>query len=256
MAMDFPASPSVGQQVTFGTQTYIWDGTAWNIIPQMSAAMAQDNPPANPAVGQFWWRSTNGQLYVYVNDGNSSQWVQAAGQGITPAGEEKLDSFTWNNSTSTWTKTDLDAFVFLRIAMEGYFNGGIGSHSFQVSADNGSSWVSSGTAYGYEYLGAQSGAPATPASGTGTTGAMTTNFMGNWAGQTGGGGNMDLDIKGFNKSHGMLARMHVAQTIGGTGAFSIGHVTFNAQLNAPRNAIRGIANAAFTGTLVLFGVRG
>ena len=41
------------------------------------------SPPSNPTVGDLWWESDTGHLYVYYNDGNSNQWV-AVSQG--PAG--------------------------------------------------------------------------------------------------------------------------------------------------------------------------
>jgi microcystin-dependent protein len=44
------------------------------ISPQISMSAA---PPPNPIQGQLWWGSNDGQLYVYYNDGNSSQWVVA-----------------------------------------------------------------------------------------------------------------------------------------------------------------------------------
>jgi len=40
-------------------------------------------PPSNPTAGDLWWDSDDGDLHVYYNDGNSSQWV-AVSQG--PAG--------------------------------------------------------------------------------------------------------------------------------------------------------------------------
>lgn len=79
MAIDFPSTPFIGQQISQGGTTWQWDGTGWNIVPVMASAFASDTPPANPTDGQQWWRSTNGQLYFYYNDGNSKQWVQAAG---------------------------------------------------------------------------------------------------------------------------------------------------------------------------------
>jgi hypothetical protein len=86
MAIDFPASPTVGQTLTVGSSTWQWDGTAWNIVPVMQNTAVSDAPPANPTVGQFWWRSSNGQLYIYVDDGNTKQWVQAV-PGVTAANE-------------------------------------------------------------------------------------------------------------------------------------------------------------------------
>jgi len=39
-----------------------------------------DTPPVSPAVGDAWWDSVEGQLYVWFNDGTSSQWVPASNQ--------------------------------------------------------------------------------------------------------------------------------------------------------------------------------
>jgi len=43
--------------------------------------------PASPAVGQYWWRNDpDGRLYVYYNDGTSSQWVPATPTTSVPSG--------------------------------------------------------------------------------------------------------------------------------------------------------------------------
>jgi hypothetical protein len=34
--------------------------------------------PSSPSNGNLWLNTNNGSLYVYINDGNSSQWVQPA----------------------------------------------------------------------------------------------------------------------------------------------------------------------------------
>ena len=39
-------------------------------------------PPASPIQGALWWDSVGGQLYVWYNDGNSSQWVTVVNQGF------------------------------------------------------------------------------------------------------------------------------------------------------------------------------
>ena len=35
------------------------------------------NPPASPTVGNLWYDTANLALMVYIDDGNSTQWVQA-----------------------------------------------------------------------------------------------------------------------------------------------------------------------------------
>ena len=47
-----------------------------------------DNPPIGAGTtnnGELWWESDTGDLYVYYNDGDSSQWVMAnsGGRGLT-----------------------------------------------------------------------------------------------------------------------------------------------------------------------------
>ena len=44
-------------------------------------------PPASPAVGQMWWRNDpDGMLYIWYNDGSSSQWVPAVPSSSYPSG--------------------------------------------------------------------------------------------------------------------------------------------------------------------------
>ena len=43
-----------------------------------------DTPPGSPAAGNLWWDSLSGQLFIYYNDGSSSQWV-VANSPPTPA---------------------------------------------------------------------------------------------------------------------------------------------------------------------------
>jgi plastocyanin len=45
-----------------------------------TGAQLGDNPPAGAVLqtGTLWFNTTNGRLYIYYNDGNSSQWVQPA----------------------------------------------------------------------------------------------------------------------------------------------------------------------------------
>jgi len=36
------------------------------------------NPPANPLPGNLWFNADDGRLYIYYNDGNTAQWVDAS----------------------------------------------------------------------------------------------------------------------------------------------------------------------------------
>lgn len=54
---------------------------------QPAAVVISDVPPANPKPGMLWWSSVNGELLLWYDDGDSSQWVAATdtGQGIKDA---------------------------------------------------------------------------------------------------------------------------------------------------------------------------
>ena len=77
MALDFPSSPTTGQIYN----NWVWDGAKWNSLmesgpfPHMTIGTA---PPGTPVAGDFWWDSTGGNLYVWYNDGTSTQWVPAS----------------------------------------------------------------------------------------------------------------------------------------------------------------------------------
>jgi hypothetical protein len=96
---DFPNNPTNGSIATGPNgATWQWDGVKWIATSATGQTIVvSDTPPPNPLPGMLWWCSdvSSGQLYVYVQDANSSQWVQAnslnanVGAAIAPA---------WNNA--------------------------------------------------------------------------------------------------------------------------------------------------------------
>jgi hypothetical protein len=55
---------------------YVRSGGAWTVLPPVAVTIAAA-APSSPAAGALWWDSVGGQLYVWYNDGTSSQWVIA-----------------------------------------------------------------------------------------------------------------------------------------------------------------------------------
>ena len=96
MAFNFPNSPTEGQEFVAGGFLYKFVSPTWQLVgtgsgigptgpagPQgpsgTSACTISDNAPGSPVAGTMWWNSVNGGLYIYYNDGSSSQWVQVNG---------------------------------------------------------------------------------------------------------------------------------------------------------------------------------
>jgi len=81
MAINFPNNPSNGDThagFTWNATTGAWQSAALQVATGNTA-------PTNPANGDQWFDTSDGTLYVYFNDGSSSQWVGVSGpQG--PAG--------------------------------------------------------------------------------------------------------------------------------------------------------------------------
>jgi len=96
MAVDFPTSPSNGQTFTSGNITYTYNATAglWNSAASGasggggSSVTVSDTAPTSPSDGDMWYNSLDLNLYVYYNDGSSSQWVQSAPQQAGVAGAD------------------------------------------------------------------------------------------------------------------------------------------------------------------------
>jgi hypothetical protein len=88
------SSSSAANQFNLGTSAVlnpanaitIWyDGTSSCWRPSAgsgsgggAAVYVQDAAPVGALAGSLWWQSSTGLLFVYYNDGNSTQWVYAA----------------------------------------------------------------------------------------------------------------------------------------------------------------------------------
>lgn len=116
---NFPDTPTVGQQVTAANGiVYKYDGTKWASVAGGSAIATGAVPPSAPAMGQLWWDTVGGQLYIYYNDGNSSQWVSANGMpssNLSPVLVSPPPSANWTqrNFAGSTTLTDVSTGVKL-----------------------------------------------------------------------------------------------------------------------------------------------
>lgn len=82
MPLNFPNSPTANQIYTDSTtgNRYLWDATnnVWRWTPNTISLVVQSLAPGSPSSGQLWWNADLGRLFIYYNDGNSSQWVEAS----------------------------------------------------------------------------------------------------------------------------------------------------------------------------------
>lgn len=252
MAMDFPASPAVNQLFTVGTNSWRWDGTTWNIVPQMGPMTMSDVPPSNPAIGQQWWRTTNGQLYVWYNDGTSSQWVQAAGVQA-PSIWEPIEVRDVSSAATSQTFLNLGAYRDLQLRMS-LKNTAAAIYSAQVSEDNGATWITANYAMQNDY-GSASTAGATALASQPSMALSNTNSVLNSSVGT-SGFNCTLDLFDFNKAVWTSFMLDCYYQVDPTGA----HVINKTGGVKPRlfadNALKIQATSAFTGRIILEGVRG
>jgi hypothetical protein len=56
-------------------------------------------PPLDPAIGDLWWNSEEGQLKIYYADGDSYQWVDASGESLE-SGSIEVDNANYAISSS------------------------------------------------------------------------------------------------------------------------------------------------------------
>jgi hypothetical protein len=81
--------------------------------------------PLSPTAGDAWFNSDTGKMYVYYNDGDSSQWVETGAAPMGPTGVTGItgatgpDILTINaqtGTTYTFALTDITKFVELNNA--------------------------------------------------------------------------------------------------------------------------------------------
>lgn len=62
--------------------------------------------PSSPSAANLWWDSANGKLKIYYNDGNTSQWVDAATGSIGASATITLGTVTQGLPTSSLSITN------------------------------------------------------------------------------------------------------------------------------------------------------
>ena len=93
-AINMPNTPTNGEQFTASNGiTYVWDGVAWTALGgdggQGASIQLGVDPPTTPVVGQLWFDTANGILYVWFVDEDQDaalgegQWVDTRPAGVS-----------------------------------------------------------------------------------------------------------------------------------------------------------------------------
>jgi hypothetical protein len=95
MSINFPSTPTLNQVYTSGDRTWTWNGRYWKATSTTIGytgsagavvASISSTPPSTPSLGDVWIDSATGIQYFYVNDGNSSQWIEFSNPGTGAVG--------------------------------------------------------------------------------------------------------------------------------------------------------------------------
>jgi hypothetical protein len=89
MPIDFPSSPTAGQQFSVNGNAWTWNGTAWDaaittVYP--GKFIASTTPPEDIQEGQGWFDSNTGQFFIYYDN----SWVEVGEVRVGPRGPTGL----------------------------------------------------------------------------------------------------------------------------------------------------------------------
>jgi hypothetical protein len=99
MSINFPSTGLTANVSTYtlNGRTWLWNGYSWQLQTQVAGYTGslgytgskgavqiyfQNTTPASPNVGDIWINTDDAIEFVYINDGDSSQWVEFANQGF------------------------------------------------------------------------------------------------------------------------------------------------------------------------------
>jgi hypothetical protein len=111
----------------------------WSTVAGGGASVTtSDSAPVSPSDGDLWYDSVGGRLYVYYDDGNTSQWVDAA-----PQGGSAMDKIEEGNTSAEVIDTGSDGrFVVttegterMRITSDAYVRLASGTGGIQFNGD-------------------------------------------------------------------------------------------------------------------------
>lgn len=88
-------------------QVLVWRTDHWmneDLLAGGASVDVAETAPASPQSGNLWLDTSNGKLYIYINDGDSQQWIQpttSSGGGGAVTETDTLASVTTRGSTTS-----------------------------------------------------------------------------------------------------------------------------------------------------------
>jgi hypothetical protein len=151
--LDFPNPPLTVGQVW---NNWTWDGTKWTAsTPAPPLVSIGTVAPTSPAVGDFWWDSTGGNLYVYYNDGSSSQWVPSTNVAGPPGAQGVPGPTAVSADANNLARLGSDSLLYVPTDMRSLLiNGNIdvdqrGSHGAAITVPGGALTFPADRFWGY-----------------------------------------------------------------------------------------------------------
>ena len=102
--MAFPSSPTIGDIYEITGRRWLFNGHGWQRLDGF-AFYYQQNPPTGITFGTRWMDSDTGIEYIYINDGDSFQWVQPTN------GSSSAIQATKSVSGATYAATISDYYI-------------------------------------------------------------------------------------------------------------------------------------------------
>lgn len=185
MPLDFPSSPTNGQ--TFGQYTYDSTKGVWRVAANnATSVISSPTAPSSPAAGNVWFNTNDGSLYVYFNDGDTSQWVEMRSEvatsqiGLVPIVPTSVTVGSGSASVSTTGAVTFSSAT--NICLNGVFTSAY--RHYQIVLDISNAGASAQEIYGWFTNAGTSITTAWYGAGfvsyyTGTTGAVNLRNNGN-----------------------------------------------------------------------------
>jgi hypothetical protein len=127
MAINFPNSPIIGSTHTAGSNTWVWDGVAWNLQPPGSTLDTLSDVDV--------FNATNGQVLYY--DGTSNTW-RPLSLSSTFNGGTITSALNIQNSTASSSSGNGALIVLGGVGIAGALNAGsTGNFASTLTAQNG-----------------------------------------------------------------------------------------------------------------------